>query len=67
MSLAADPEYPSDKYLLHIVQLQGISNKIAASSASNFPSPHATNSEIEHSYDELKAELSLYRGNLPFP
>ncbi|KAJ5814180.1 uncharacterized protein N7503_000930 [Penicillium pulvis] len=67
MELATDPEYASDKYLLHIVRLQRISAKIALYSAPNFPMPHEANSGIEHSYDKLKAELSLYQSNLPFP
>ncbi|KAJ5556363.1 hypothetical protein N7494_000278 [Penicillium frequentans] len=67
MELATDPEYASDKYLLHVVRLQRISAKIARYSAPNLPMPHEANPGIKHSYDELKAELSLYQANLPFP
>ncbi|KAJ6032634.1 hypothetical protein N7540_003366 [Penicillium herquei] len=67
MDLTADAEYASDKYLLHIVRLQRISEKVALYSTPNYPGPHEANSGIEHSYDELKTELALYRANLPFP
>ncbi|KAJ5778799.1 hypothetical protein N7520_002045 [Penicillium odoratum] len=65
VDLTTDPEYASDKYFLYIVRLQRISEKIALYSAPNFPEPSKANNE--HSYDELKAELSLYQTNLPFP
>jgi len=67
MDLATDPEYASDKYLVHIVRLQLVSDKIALHSAPDLPGPHEINLGIEHSYDALKAELSLYQANLPFP
>ncbi|KAJ5628484.1 hypothetical protein N7490_010712 [Penicillium lividum] len=66
MYLATDPEYASDRYLIHIVELQRISEKIAVYSAPHFPGPHGGNPGIELSYVELKAELSSYQANLPF-
>ncbi|KAL2700369.1 hypothetical protein AAEP93_008892 [Penicillium crustosum] len=64
--LAADAEYPSDKYLLHIVQLQQLSDKITLVSSQHVPEIHNTPFSLEHYYRELKSELDLYRANLPF-
>ncbi|KAJ5752226.1 RTA1-domain-containing protein [Penicillium odoratum] len=65
MYLAADTGYASDRYLMHIVELQGISEKIAFYSAPHFPGPHGGNPGIELSYVEptypfpqLKAETN---------
>lgn len=66
MHLAIDPEYPSDKYLLHIVRLQRIAEKTTVFSIPNAPSTHETKARIEDSYGELKAELVSYEANLPF-
>lgn len=64
--LAADAEYPSDKCLLHIVQLQQLSEKITLASSHHAPEIHNTPFSLEHYYRELKSELDLYRANLPF-
>lgn len=64
--LAADAEYPSDKYLLHIVQLQQLSEKITQVSSQHAPEIHNTPFNLEHYYREFKSELDLYRANLPF-
>ncbi|OQE01924.1 hypothetical protein PENSOL_c003G10580 [Penicillium solitum] len=64
--LAADAEYPSDKYLLHVVQLQQLSEKITLVSSQHVPEIHNTPFSLEHYYRELKSELDLYRANLPF-
>ncbi|KAJ6002603.1 hypothetical protein N7451_005150 [Penicillium sp. IBT 35674x] len=67
MDLTTDSEFASDKYLLHIVRLQRISEKVALYLVPNSPGPHDAQLGVEHSYDELKAELLLYQANLPFP
>ena len=64
--LAADAEYPSDRYLLYIMQLQQISEKITLASMQHVPEIRNTNFGLEHSYRELKSEIELYRANLPF-
>jgi hypothetical protein len=64
--LAADVEHPSDKYLLHIVQLQQLSEKITLVSSQHVPETHNTPFRLEHYYRELKSELDLYSANLPF-
>ncbi|KAJ5148027.1 hypothetical protein N7526_001379, partial [Penicillium atrosanguineum] len=67
IDLATNPEYASDKYLLHLVRLQRISEKVTLCSIPNDPTPRETNSTIEHYYGELNAELASYQANLPFP
>ncbi|PYI11625.1 hypothetical protein BO78DRAFT_403035 [Aspergillus sclerotiicarbonarius CBS 121057] len=63
--LATDAEYASDQYLLHIVQLQRISERITSISAQNILGLHSSGLGIEHSFRELKSELELYRASLP--
>ena len=65
--LATEPEYSSDRYLLHIVQLQKISERIVLFSTPVVPEIHDPNLGIEHYYRELKMELARYQANLPFP
>jgi hypothetical protein len=65
--LATDAEYPSDRYLLHIVQLQQISEKITLVSMQHVPEIQNTSFGLEHYYRELKSEIDLYRANLAFP
>lgn len=67
MLLATEAEYSSDRYLVHIVQLQKISERIVLFSTPVVPEIHDSNLGIEHYYQELKTELALYRANLPFP
>lgn len=64
--LATDAEYPSDGYLLYIVQLQQISEKITLVSPQHVSEIQPTGFSVEHYYRELTAELDLYRANLPF-
>ncbi|KAJ6189853.1 hypothetical protein N7519_004761 [Penicillium mononematosum] len=64
--LATDAEYPSDRYLLHIVQLQQISEKITLVSMQHVPKIQNSSFGLEHYYRELKSEIDLYRANLPF-
>lgn len=65
--LATEPEYSSDRYLLHIVQLQKISERIVPLSTPVVPEIHDPNLGIEHHYRELKTDLVRYQANLPFP
>jgi hypothetical protein len=66
MHLATDPEYPSDKYLLHIVRLQRIAEKLTGFSIPNAPGTDESKAGIEDAYGELTAELVSYEANLPF-
>jgi hypothetical protein len=66
MHLATDPEYPSDKYLLHIVRLQRVAGKLTGFSIPNAPGTDETKARIEDAYGELTAELISYEANLPF-
>ncbi|OOG00510.1 hypothetical protein ASPCADRAFT_125531 [Aspergillus carbonarius ITEM 5010] len=63
--LATDAEYASDQCLLHIVQLQRLSEKITSISVQNILAAHSSGLGIECSFRELKSELELYRVNLP--
>lgn len=64
--LAIDAEYPSDKHLLYIVQLQRISERISQVSAQNGPGNCNPGFSFEQDYRNLKSDLELYRANLPF-
>ncbi|PWY94489.1 hypothetical protein BO94DRAFT_531461 [Aspergillus sclerotioniger CBS 115572] len=63
--LATDAEYASDQCLLHVVQLQRLSEKITSISAQNILAAHSDGLAIERSFHELKSELELYRADLP--
>ncbi|GLB04780.1 hypothetical protein AtubIFM57258_010799 [Aspergillus tubingensis] len=65
--LATDAEYASDQHLLHIVQLQRLSEKITSISAQNILGTHGPGSSIERSFREMKLELEQYRASLPCP
>ncbi|KGO48075.1 hypothetical protein PEX1_019150 [Penicillium expansum] len=64
--LAADAEYPSDRYLLYIVQLQQLSEKITLVSSQHVPEIQNTSVSLQHYYREFKPQLDLFRANLPF-
>ncbi|KAJ5779814.1 hypothetical protein N7457_007534 [Penicillium paradoxum] len=66
-TLATDAEHPSDKYLLHIVQLQQLSERISQASTQNLTGLHHPNFSLEQEYRQFRSELDLYRTNLPFP
>lgn len=65
--LATDAEYASDQHLLHIVQLQRLSEKINSISAQNILGTHGPGSSSERSFREMKLELEQYRASLPCP
>lgn len=58
--LATDAEYPSDRYLLYIVQLQQISEKTTLVSMQHVPEIQNTSFGLENYYRELKSEIDLY-------
>ncbi|KAF4160816.1 hypothetical protein CNMCM6936_003771 [Aspergillus lentulus] len=63
--LASDAEYNSDCHLLHIVQLQRLSEKILLISSQHASENHHADT-LEYYYRELRSELDLYRAQLPF-
>ncbi|PYH70659.1 fungal specific transcription factor domain-containing protein [Aspergillus vadensis CBS 113365] len=65
--LATDAEYASDQHLLHIVQLQRLSEKITSISTQNILGTHGPGSSSERSFREMKLELEQYRASLPCP
>ncbi|GCB23052.1 transcriptional regulator WAR1 [Aspergillus awamori] len=65
--LATDAEYASDQHLLHIVQLQRLSERITFISSQNILGTHGPGSSSERSFREMKLELEQYRASLPCP
>lgn len=65
-SLAKDLEFPSDSSLLHIIQLQYLSEKMTSVSIQHFPENQPVSSAVQRRFQELHSELDAYRANLPF-
>jgi hypothetical protein len=65
-TLAADAEYPSDRYLLHIVQLQRISEKVTLVTTQSIKETNNPGYYLENEYRTMRSELEVYRVNLPF-
>ncbi|KAI9837897.1 MAG: hypothetical protein M1837_002687 [Sclerophora amabilis] len=65
-SLREDPEYPTDKYLLYIVQIQHILEKIDHLSNQHDTRLFQHNSAVQFYVMSLKSELEVLRGHMPF-
>ncbi|RAK81768.1 Zn(II)2Cys6 transcription factor [Aspergillus fijiensis CBS 313.89] len=64
--LASTAEYNSDRHLLHLIQLQRLSERIIAASSQHTSEPHDADA-LEQCYRDRRSELDLYLAQLPFP
>ncbi|KAL4971317.1 hypothetical protein BDW66DRAFT_165454 [Aspergillus desertorum] len=64
--LASNAEYDSDQHLVHMVQLQRLSEKVILVSSSQHAPETQSSDALEQCYHELWSELDLYRAQLPF-
>lgn len=65
-SLGKDEEYPSDRYLLHIVRLQYILEKVNRLSFQHRIEPRYPDPAVELYVSNFKSDLELFKERLPF-